>query len=493
MVVATGARTYFGRTTQLVEGAHPKLHVQEVVARVVRWLLAHRRRADRGDVGGGARARGYRLIDVLPIALVLLMSAVPMALPVMFTVSMAVGSMELGRRGVLITHLSAIEDAANMDVLCADKTGTLTMNQLSLTGALPQPGFTESDVVRAGALASNAANADPIDVAFLRAAKERELDDPAAKTISFVPFSAKTRHTEAVVEIGGERTRVVKGALRTVAEAAGLDAAAIAALEARADEEAQKGVRALAVARADGDGPLRLVRSGAALRRAAPRVAPPHRRAARARHPGRDADRRRAPGRARDRARARAGRDHPRPRRCAPRRRRRAGAADLAGGGFAEVFPEDKFLVVQRLQAAGHVVGMTGDGVNDAPALRQAEVGIAVSGATDVAKGAASAVLTTDGLVNIVDLVKSGRAHLPARAHLDREQGQPKHPEGRLRRHRVPGDGQVRHLGAGDAAARLPHRRHAHRAGDRSRRALAEAGDLEHRPAGAGRGRRSAC
>ena len=409
VVVATGARTYFGRTTQLVEGAHPKLHVEEVTSRVVKWLLV--------IVGAmvavtfvTALMRGLPLVDVLPVALVLLMSAVPVALPVMFTVSMAVGSMELGRHGVLITRLGAIEDAANMDVLCADKTGTLTMNRLSLTGASPAPGFTEDDVVRAGALASNQANADPIDVAFLRAAEERKLVDPAAKTISFVPFSAKTRHTEAIVELAGRKTRVVKGALRTVAEAAGLDAAAIAALEKRANDEAEKGVRTLAVARADGDGPLRL--SGLVFLYDAPRpesrrlidelrslgikvlmltgdALPVGREIARVlglgeivRAPKREDVQKDAPG-------------------VAP---------DLAGGGLAEVFPEDKFLVVKSLQAAGHVVGMTGDGVNDAPALRQAEVGIAVSGATDVAKGAASAVLTTEGLVNIVDLVKSGRA-----------------------------------------------------------------------------------
>jgi H+-transporting ATPase len=404
VVVATGARTYFGRTTQLVEGAHPKLHVEEVTSRIVRWLLI--------IVGSlsavtfaTALVQGQRLVDVLPIALVLLMSAVPVALPVMFTVSMAVGSMELGRRGVLITHLSAIEDAANMDVLCADKTGTLTMNQLSLTGALPETGVEENDVVRAGALASNAANADPIDVAFLRAAKDRKLEDASAKIVSFEPFSPKTRHTEAVVEIGGKKTRVVKGALRTVAEAAGMDAPAIAALEKRADEQAQKGVRALAVARADGDGPLRLL--GLALLYDAPR--PDSRRLI---------DELRSLGIrvlmltgdalpvAREIARVLGlGEIKLAPKRDAAHEV----APDLGGGGLAEVFPEDKFLVVKSLQAAGHVVGMTGDGVNDAPALKQAEVGIAVSGATDVAKGAASAVLTTGGLVNIVDLVTSGR------------------------------------------------------------------------------------
>ena len=408
VVVATGARTNFGRTTELVESARPKLHVEEVTTRVVRWLLVIV-----GTLSAitfvTALVQGRHIVEVLPIALVLLMSAVPVALPVMFTVSMAVGSMELGRRGVLITRLSAIEDAANMDVLCADKTGTLTMNQLSLTGAVPEDGFTESDVVRAGALASNGANADPIDMAFLRAAKDRKLDDVAAKTVSFEPFSAKTRHTEAVVDVGGKKTRVIKGALRTVAEAAGVGGEAIAALEKRANAEAEKGVRALAVARADEGEPLRLC--GLAFLYDAPRpesrklidelrslgikvlmltgdALPVAREIARVLGLGEIV---RAPE-------LHAGQKSPRP------------ATDLSGGGLAEVFPEDKFLVVKGLQAAGHVVGMTGDGVNDAPALGQAEVGIAVSGATDVAKGAASAVLTTGGLTNIVDLVKSGRA-----------------------------------------------------------------------------------
>ena len=411
IVIATGARTYYGRTTQLVESAHPKLHVEEVIGRVVRWLFA--------IVGTlvavtmvASFVEGLPLVDILPLALVLLMSAVPVALPVMFTVSMAVGSIELARHGVLVTRLSAAEDAASMDVVCADKTGTLTMNRLSLAGALPQPGRTENDVVRDGALASTEANQDPIDLAFIHAARERKLLDGTERPLSFVPFSPETRRTDAFVELGGQKTRVMKGALRTVAGAVGLDAEAVLALETRAAEAAQKGFRVLAVARADGDEPLALV--GLALLYDPPR--PDSRRLI---------DELRSLGVAvkmltgdalpvaREIARELGlGEVVRAPELRAAEEASTDRAADLVrgSGGFAEIFPEDKYLVVKSLQRAGHVTGMTGDGVNDAAALKQAEVGIAVSGATDVAKGAASVVLTTEGLERIIDLVTNGRA-----------------------------------------------------------------------------------
>jgi magnesium-transporting ATPase (P-type) len=339
------------------------------------------------------------------------MSAVPVALPVMFTVTMAVGSMALARRGAIITHLAAVEDAASMDVLCADKTGTLTTNRLSLTGTFVQPGFTEGDLLRTGAWASNEANQDPIDMGFLRAAAERGLAADAARTVSFVPFSPETRRTEAVIDVGGRTVRTMKGALRAVSEASGLAPEAIAALEARANEETLKGVRVLAVARADADGPLTLV----GLAFLSDTARPDSRELI---------DKLRALG---IKVKMLTGDALPVAREIAHglglgeivrapdlRAAQEAGkrARDLVAGsdGFAEMFPEDKFVLVKALQARGHVVGMTGDGVNDGPALRQAEVGIAVNGATDVAKGAASVVLTTDGLVSIVELVEIGRA-----------------------------------------------------------------------------------
>ena len=220
VVMLTGSQTYFGRTTELVQQARPQLHIEAVVTKVVRWLFVIVG-ALLGVVVILSLVRGAPLLEMMPLLLVLLMSAVPVALPVMFTVSMAFGSKELAKRGVLVTRLSAAEDAATMDVLCVDKTGTITMNQ------------------------------DPIDHAFLAAARERHIFDnlPRVTPVSFVPFEAKNRRTEAVVEQNGQRLRVMKGAVRTVAEACGLQPAAIEALEARASQSAAKGYRILAVAR----------------------------------------------------------------------------------------------------------------------------------------------------------------------------------------------------------------------------------------------------
>jgi P-type E1-E2 ATPase len=260
VVILTGAKTYFGRTTQLVQEARPKLHIEAVVAKVVRWLFV--------IVGALicvvvalSLIRHVSLLEMIPLMLVLLMSAVPVALPVMFTVSMAVGAKELAKLGVLVTRLSATEDAATMDVLCVDKTGTITMNQLAVTGVIPLENATEADVLFAGALASQEANQDPIDLAFLAAAKDRHVFDgrPAVTSVSFAPFDAKNRRTEAVVEQDGQRLHVMKGALRTIAAACGLQPPAIEALEARVSASAAKGYRTLAVARGPENGALTLV------------------------------------------------------------------------------------------------------------------------------------------------------------------------------------------------------------------------------------------
>ena len=413
VVMLTGAKTFFGRTTELVQQARPKLHIEAVVSKVVRWLFV--------IVGTLlcvvvvlSLARGTPLLEMIPLVLVLLMSAVPVALPVMFTISMAVGSRDLAKRGVLVTRLSAAEDAATMDVLCVDKTGTITMNQLAVTGVVPLNHATEAEVLFAGALASQEANQDPIDLAFLAAAKDRHVFEglPKVAKVSFAPFDAKNRRTEAVVEESGQRLRFLKGAVRTIAEACALEPPAIEALEAQVSAAAAKGYRTLAVARGPETGTPALV--GLVSLYDPPRP-----------------DAKQLIAALKDRGVAvkmltgdalavaieiASSVGLPSIRRVSDLKAASAKVenktVDLLAGadGFAEVFPEDKYIVVKHLQAAGHVTGMTGDGVNDAPALRQAEVGIAVSSAIDVAKSAASVVLTEPGLTNIVALVEQGRS-----------------------------------------------------------------------------------
>ena len=412
VVLLTGAKTYFGRTTDLVQKARPKLHIDAVMAKVVRWLFLVVG-ALLGLVVVMSLLRGTPLLEMVPLMLILLMSAIPLSLPVMFTVSMAVGSKELAKRGVLVTRLSAAEDAATMDVLCVDKTGTITMNQLAVTGVIPLEQATEADVLFAGALASQEANQDPIDLAFLAAAKERHIFDnlPKVTPVSFAPFDAKNRRTEAVAEQNGQRLRAMKGAVETVAQATGLKPPAIEALKARVSQSALKGYRTLAVARGPEAGALALV--GLVTLYDPPRpdakqlIAALHDLGVPVKMLTGD-----ALAVASEIAR---GVGLPNIRRMADLRAAGVPAGNEAvdllacADGLAEVYPEDKFIVVKHLQAAGHVTGMTGDGVNDAPALRQAEVGIAVSTATDVAKGAASVVLTEPGLTNIVALVEQGR------------------------------------------------------------------------------------
>jgi H+-transporting ATPase len=413
IVVSTGVNTYFGRAAQLVQLAKPKLHIEKVISSVVRWLLT--------IVSVLAIValicailRGFSIIDTLPILLVILLSAIPVALPAMFTVSMALGAMELSKKGVLITRLSATEDAATMDVLCVDKTGTITMNKLSLVNTLVYNEFSEKDVTLYGALASQEANYDPIDIAFIDKAKCEELPVNAFVQSSFVPFDPKTRCTEAVIQREtGEIFRVMKGAVRVVSKVCGLTEIEVEELEEQNREYALKGYRTLAVAKTDYyEEKYRLV--GLAMLYDMPRL---------------DSKQliqklnelgisvKMLTGDALPIAKETAKNVGLGERITIVSNLKAYSKRDMLfaeeemqeSDGFAEVYPEDKYTIVKTLQDKKHVVGMTGDGVNDAPALRQAEVGIAVSNATDVAKNAASVILINEGLTSIVDLVKNGR------------------------------------------------------------------------------------
>jgi len=411
IVISTGVKTYFGRTAQLVQLARPKLHMEEVVSNVVRWLLIIVvTLIVTAFVFSVIEAKD--LLELLPIILVLLLSAIPVALPAMFTVSMAIGAMELAKKGVLVTTLSASEDAATMNVLCADKTGTITMNRLSIAKVIPSKGFSEQQVLFYGALASQEANQDPIDLSFLTMVKQQNLLDPSFKQKDFIPFDPKTRRTEALVQKNNHEFRVMKGAVDVIARACGLDGKSLEELESQMSEFAGKGYRTLAVARTNAKEQPELV--GLVTLHDPPRL-----------------DSKQLIEELRElgiSVKMLTGDALPIAKEIAADvglgpnvirvvdlkefiRENAIEAAETAdrSDGFAEIYPEDKYTIVKSLQAAKHVVGMTGDGVNDAPALRQAEVGIAVSNATDVAKGAASVVLMNEGLTSIVDLVKNGR------------------------------------------------------------------------------------
>ena len=409
VVISTGAKTYYGRTVELVQIAKPKLHMEETISKIVRWLLLMV--SVLLSIGIAlAVLRGMVLIEILPLAVILLVSAIPVALPTMFTVSMALGSLELAKKGVLVTRLDATEDAAAMDTLCVDKTGTITMNKLSMTDAIALGGYEKQDVILYGALASQEANQDPIDLAFISAAKDMQLPLSDYVQMRFVPFDPSTKRTESIVEKEGHSFLVLKGAVNVLINFCKSDEAECATIEKDVEALSAKGYRVIAVAKGTTEGDAEIVGVAALSDKPRPDSS---KLIAKLRDLGVSV--KMLTGDALPIAREMAHlvglggkittiwnlRDY-------VKEGRQLESVETSDG-FAEIYPEDKYLIVKSLQSRGHIIGMTGDGVNDAPALRQAEVGIAVSSATDVAKHASSAVLTTAGLVGIVDLVTAGR------------------------------------------------------------------------------------
>lgn len=398
-VIATGAMTKFGKTAELVREAKTNSHLEEIIFSIVKYLII----ADAILVALVVAYAFYAHIawhQILPFALIILVASVPVALPATFTLATALGAADLARQGVLVARLSAIEEAAAMTILATDKTGTITENRLSLSEVHAYPPFTEDDVVRFGALASRSATQDPLDLAILEGAHTRQIEITGER-IQFMPFEPETKRSEALIALtDGERIRALKGAPHTIVELTGGPT-----IEADVAELAGRGNRVLAVATGPESGLLQLVgllglqdtpRPDSQvmiqqLNKLGVRVVmvtgdDPLTAQAVATQVG-------IPGGL-----------------CPSEMLHYMDCyGDMDCNIFAGVFPEDKFHLVQGLQKSGCVIGMTGDGVNDAPALKQAEVGIAVASATDVAKAAASLVLTTPGLSNILAAVKTSR------------------------------------------------------------------------------------
>ncbi len=392
-VRATGARTFFGTTAQLTRTATTVSHLETTIFRIVWALLAM-------DGVLVVAVLAYGLIhhlswrELVPFILILVVATVPVALPATFTLTTSLGALELARQGVLVTRLSAIEEAAAMDLLCTDKTGTITQNRLRVADVIGY-GVSREDVLALASAASDRATQDPLDVAILDA-----LGDVAPlERLTFTPFDPSTKRSEATIRQDGNVRRVAKGTPSVLAALGN----APATIGTDVERLAGDGARILAVARGD-DASLSvigLVAMGDPLRPDSARLIA---------HLGELGVRIiMVTGDTEATALAVAREVGVGPRVVTPDELRAQADGPLDFDVVAGVLPEDKLRLIERAQRAGHVVGMTGDGVNDAPALKRAEMGVAVASATDVAKEAASVVLTNEGLIDVVTAIETGR------------------------------------------------------------------------------------
>src|SRR5271155_429384 len=411
LVYATGAKTYFGKTAELVETAVTVSHFQKAVLKIGNYLIMLALVLVAAIIAIGIY-RGDPILTTLQFALVLTVAAIPVAMPTVLSVTRAVGARLLAKRQAIVSKLVAIEELAGVDVLCADKTGTLTQNKLTLGEPFCLDAITATNLILAGALASQAANNDTIDLAVLGGLKDKQALKPYQVT-HFTPFDPVHKRTEATVKgADGKTFKVTKGAPQVILELLANAAAVKPTVDKAVDDFAARGFRALGVARAEGDGEWQLLgvlplfdppredakatiataaKMGVKIKMVTGDALAIAREMAKTLGMGTNILDGATLGDAKSDETAAAAKSIER--------------AD----GFAQVFPEHKFHIVDVLQKHDHIVGMTGDGVNDAPALKKADCGIAVSGATDAARAAASIVLVTPGLSVIIDAIKESR------------------------------------------------------------------------------------
>jgi H+-transporting ATPase len=411
IVYATGTNTYFGKTAQLVEQAHTVSHFQKAVMKIGDYLIILAV-ALVALILVFALFRGDKVLTTLEFCLVLLVAAIPVAMPTVLSVTMAVGARLLAKKEAIVTRLSAIEELAGVDVLCSDKTGTLTQNKLTLGDPFTVDGIAPDKVILWAALASRAEDKDTIDLAVIGGVKDdKELK--SCQVLHFMPFDPVHKRTEATVKgADGKQFFVAKGAPQVILQMATNVGEVKPAVEKAILDFAGKGFRSLGVARADEEGKWKFVGM-------LPLFDPPRVQAkatiasavqmgvkikmvtgdqlAIARETSKQL------GLGSNILDASSLGDLKKD--ATPEQAKAIEDAD----GFAQVFPEHKFHIIDVLQKHGHIVGMTGDGVNDAPALKQADCGIAVSGATDAARAAASIVLLASGLSVIIDAIKESR------------------------------------------------------------------------------------
>jgi H+-transporting ATPase len=411
LVYATGQNTYFGKTAHLVETAHTVSHFQRAVLKIGDFLIVIAL-ALVVLILVVALFRGDKMLTTLQFALVLTVAAVPVAMPAVLSVTMAVGARKLAEKQAIVTHLAAMEELAGIDVLCSDKTGTLTQNKLTLGEPFCVSGITSPEIILAAALASRSDSQDAIDLAVFSGVNDRH-DLDKYEIVHFQPFDPVHKRTEAIIRgPGTAEFRVAKGAVQVVLELAANAGQLRSAVEAAVDGFAARGFRSLGVARTNETGRWQFLG-------VLPLFDPPREDSketiATASQMGIHVKMVTGDQIAIAKEMARQlglGQNIVNAAVLAESKHYDAGqlaqAIDKADG-FAQVFPEHKFHLVHALQAEKHIVGMTGDGVNDAPALKQADAGIAVSGATDAARAAADIALLNPGLSVIIDAIKESR------------------------------------------------------------------------------------
>ena len=411
LVYATGKSTYFGKTAQLVQEAHTVSHFQKAVLKIGNYLIILAV-ALVAVIITVAIFRGDPILTTLQFALVLTVAAIPVAMPTVLSVTMAVGARLLAKKQAIVSKLVAIEELAGVDVLCADKTGTLTQNKLTLGDTVSVNNIPVEQVVLYGALASRAENNDTIDLAVLGGLKDKD-SLKGYEVTHFQPFDPVHKRTEAAVkDKDGKTFKVTKGAPQVILELSDNAGQVKPAVEKAVNEFAARGFRSLGVARAEGDGPWQFVgvlplfdppredakatiatacKMGVKIKMVTGDALAIAKETAKKLGMGTNILDARGLGDSKKQE--------------TPEVAESIEKAD----GFAQVFPEHKFHIVDVLQKRGHIVGMTGDGVNDAPALKKADCGIAVSDATDAARAAAAIVLMTPGLTVIIDAIKESR------------------------------------------------------------------------------------
>jgi H+-transporting ATPase len=412
LVITTGMRTFFGKTTKLVEEAKTQSHFQKAVVRIGDYLI-FLALALVAVVVAVLLLRGQNPLQILQFALVLTVAAIPAALPTVLSVTMAIGAIALAAKEAIVSKLVSVEEMAGMDVLCSDKTGTITKNELTVGDVKPLSKLEDNDVLLYGVLASREEDKDPIDNAIIVKAKSLPaLAAPLQRysVSDFKPFDPVSKRTEATIHGDkGKIFKVSKGAPQAILAMVENKEKVRAQIDEIVDSFAVKGYRSLGVATTDAEGRWQFaglialydppredsaetIKTAESMGIIVKMVTGDH--VAIAKETARQVN---------------LGTDIENASSLMDKPESEAVRVVEKADGFAEVFPEHKYRIVELLQSKGHIVGMTGDGVNDAPALKKADAGIAVAGATDAAKSAAAIVLTRPGLSVIIDAIQQSR------------------------------------------------------------------------------------